>query len=177
MTHLLKNTDYLVQMFRYLAITTLFGFCAAVAHAEQAFEMMTHPAEVYGVQNIVNGEVNKGVERLETRLGSDHQPQSVRAPVLIDLCVGYTMLKDFEKASEACNQAVDIGWYSGMAYNNRGVLKIAQGDYEAAIKDFSRAIEKSGADRIAGRNRDHAVERLAAINAERIGTFVAEAGQ
>ena len=177
MTHLHKNMDYSVLMLRYLAIATLFGICSVTAHAEKAFELITHPAEIYGVDNIANGEVTKGVERLETRLGSDRQPQSKRAPVLIDLCVGYTMLKDFEQASQACDQAVEIGWYSGLAYNNRGVLKITQGDYEGAIRDFSSAIEKSGADRVAERNMEHAVERLAAINAERIDAYVADAGQ
>lgn len=161
-------------LFSLLAAASLLIVGITTAQAVSPFELVTHPTNVYGVDKVASGDLEIGIKRLNMRLGSETQARSVRAPILIDLCVGYTMLKEFEAASKACNQAVDIGWYSGLAYNNRGVLNIAKGDYEAAIRDFQAAIDESGADRVAGRNLDRATERLAEVKAQRTDTYLVQ---
>lgn len=85
-----------------------------------------------------------------------------RTPVLIDLCVAYTMVRDFEAGDEYCDQAVDAGWYQGLALNNRGVMKMARGDYEDAIADFRAATETRGAMAVSKRNLARARQTLAA---------------
>ena len=146
---------------------------ATVAQASDPFEIVPHEMDVYGARYIDSGEYEKAVERLKTRLGGPRQAHSLRAPVLIDLCVGYTMLKQFDEADQYCSEAVDVGWYRGLALNNRGVMKIAQGNYEAAIADFQAATEASGAKAVSQRNLDRAQQSLAARRAESDNRYAA----
>lgn len=154
-----------------LAALLLMG--ATAAQASEPFEIVPHEMDVYGVRFIESGEYEKSIERLKTRLGGPKQPQSIKAPVLIDLCVAHTMLRQFEEANQYCSEAVDMGWYRGLALNNRGVMKIAQGDYEAAIVDFQAATEASGAKAVSHRNLDRARQSLASRRAESDNRYAA----
>lgn len=128
---------------------------AATAHAGDEFEMMVHKDDVYGARAVEAGDFEKAIQRLERRLGDDgRQSNSIRSPVLIDLCVAYTMAGRVRDAETACDAAVETGWSSGLAYNNRGVLHVARGNYTAALQDFERAVEAHGADTLARRNLD-----------------------
>jgi Flp pilus assembly protein TadD len=129
--------------------------------AGEPFEVMMHEKQVDGAQHIEAGEYAEGVERLIARLGSRKQPISVRAPILVDLCAGYTMLEAFETATRYCDEAIELGWYSGIAYNNRGALNIAKGDYASAVRDFQAAVDSKGADALARRNLLRAQQRVA----------------
>jgi len=126
-------------------------------------EVMLHERDLYGAEDIEAGNYARGVERLAARVGVETLSHSVRAPLMIDLCAGYTMLEDFESAQAYCDQAVESGWYSGLALNNRGALHVAKGDYESAIRDFNAAIDARGADRIARRNLDRIEAKVAAL--------------
>lgn len=130
------------------------------AQAEDAFEMVIHDSDIYGSRDVEAGNYVLGIERLQTVYRDDRQPNKVRTPALIDLCVAYTMTEQTDKANEACNAATESGWYSGAAYNNRGAFHIANRDYEAAILDFQRAVKAKGAHRIARRNLQRARVRL-----------------
>lgn len=136
---------------------------AAAADESKVFQALLHETEVYGSEDIAEGRYDRGIERLSVRADNDRAPHSTRVPALIDLCAAYTMTRQFDKAEQACNEAVDSGWYSGHAYNNRGTYNIAVGDYEAAIRDFRAAIDERGADRIARQNLDYAEQRLIAM--------------
>jgi hypothetical protein len=141
-------------------ITIAFLFCVP-AQASGPIEVMLHDNDVYGARDIEAGNYEKGVRHLLTRLGDESKAASVRTPVVIDLCAGYTMLKDFDAAMQYCDSAVNSGWSTGLALNNRGALHVAKGDYASAIRDFQAAIESRGADRIARRNLDRIVARVA----------------
>jgi Tfp pilus assembly protein PilF len=130
------------------------------AQADDVFEMVIHDSDIYGSRDVEAGDYALGIERLQTVYRDDRQPNKVRTPVLIDLCVAYTMTEQADKANEACNAATESGWYSGAAYNNRGAFHIANGDYEAAILDFQRAVKARDAHRIAERNLQLAQVRL-----------------
>jgi len=147
----------------------MFAVCAAAlamvqsvtTQAEDAFEMMVHESDVYGARDIEAGNYSQGIERLLTRQGGDRQPNRMKSSVAIDLCVAYTMADQMDNAREACNKAVEIGWNSGLAHNNRGAFHIASGNYTAAIKDFQLAIRGNGADPVASRNLERAQVKLA----------------
>ena len=143
-----------------LAVFLVLAPCSA-ALASEPVEVMMHEDDVHGAQNIEAGEYTKGIERLLRRLGSGKQAYSIRAPVLIDLCASYTMIEDFETATRYCDEAVELGWYSGIAYNNRGALNIAKGDYDSAVRDFQAAVDGRGAESLARRNLHRAQKRLA----------------
>ena len=163
---------YLTGLVTTLTIGTLFSNSALSADDElaldtQPFEVMVHRADVYGARDIEAGDFAKGVERLLARLGTEAQPYSRRTPILIDLCVGYTMLEAYDEATRYCDDAVSAGWYAGLALNNRGALKIAKGEYESAIDDFSAALRANGADAMATRNLQRTIAKMAAITAKR----------
>ncbi|MGI9341343.1 MAG: hypothetical protein ACR2QV_00730 [Gammaproteobacteria bacterium] len=133
-----------------------------VVLADGPLELVTHDSDVYGIRAVQDGDYEKGIEQLKGQLGHARMAHGKRTPVLIDLCVAYTMVRDFEAADEYCNQAVDAGWYQGLALNNRGVMKMAQGDYEDAIADFQAATETRGATAVSKRNLARAQQTLAA---------------
>jgi len=78
-----------------------------------------------------------------------------------NLCVAYTLSREFDKARIACDSAVNgassrevaqsgpiisagtkrraLDRYDAMAFSNRGVLKVVQGDMEGARLDFEAA--------------------------------------
>jgi tetratricopeptide (TPR) repeat protein len=130
------------------------------------FELTTHTSDLWGVRQIESGEYQAGIERLERQLGTNPLVSSAQAPVLIDLCAGYVMANELEKAAQVCDKAAGSKWYGSMAYNNRGVLNIARGRYEAAIHDFENAVEAGGSRVVASRNLARAQHRLAAIRAQ-----------
>ncbi|MGI9343347.1 MAG: tetratricopeptide repeat protein [Gammaproteobacteria bacterium] len=144
-----------------ICASTLFA-AAAVADEGKQFKALLHDKGTYGSDDVAAGRYEQGIEKLSTRVGSDRIAHSKRVPALIDLCAAYTMTRDLVKAKETCDKAVDSGWYSGHAYNNRGAYNIAVGDYEAAIRDFQAAIAGRGADRVARTNLQFAEERLVA---------------
>ncbi len=175
MKHISKKAARSIQLLRRGLVFAVVGCHMLAAQADPVFELVTHPKNIHGVEKFSAGEYAAGVKRLKNRLGSKQQAYTQRVPILIDLCAGYTMLEDFRSASEACDAAVESGWYSSLALNNRGVLSIAKGNYEAAIRDFERAVDSKGARRTARRNLERAQNRLAAIKAGRLDTFLTEA--
>lgn len=147
-----------------IAIAVFAATAMQVANAEddRKFQALLHETTVHGAEDVQEGRYDVGIERLSRRVENVRAPHTTRVPALIDLCVAYTMTGQFEKAAETCNEAVESGWYSGYAYNNRGTYNIAVGDYEAAIRDFQSAIDGRGADDIARANLEFAQERLVA---------------
>lgn len=160
---------YLIVMAAILTLGTLFSATAQAAdpvdfaRVAEPFEVMMHKSDVYGARDIESGDYAKGVERLLTRLGNGKPTYSVRTPIVIDLCAGYTLLEDFDEATRYCDDAVAAGWYAGLALNNRGALKIAKGDYESAIDDFVAALRADGADAMARRNLQRTLAKMAAL--------------
>jgi len=53
------------------------------------------------------------------------------------------MTMEFDKAIEDYNQAILLNPDFILAYNNRGIVKGLERDFEGAVKDFTRAIERS----------------------------------
>jgi tetratricopeptide (TPR) repeat protein len=61
-------------------------------------------------------------------------------PAYMGRAIVYTRLRDFERAQEDYNQALQRDSTLTAAYNNRGVVFALQLDYERAADDFDRAL-------------------------------------
>jgi hypothetical protein len=66
--------------------------------------------------------------------------------VLTNLCIGYTMTRQFEEATEFCNHAVEIGQYEWITLNNRAVLNYLKRDFQASADDLNLASDTGHAD-------------------------------
>ena len=108
--------------------------------AAEAWELQTAAEEVPGTRYIEAGQLDKGIRLLERTLKA-RQPefQSKRGPTLTNLCMAYTLKRDYEKAAGYCDQAVARDRLPKTAHNNRGVLRALQGDYQGAMTDFRKA--------------------------------------
>ena len=152
MTTAKQNSKTLRRHVPALCVAALALAQTATAHSGEPFQTVLHDRDVYGARDIADGNYERGIDRLSSRLGKGRQPLSVKVPILIDLCAAYTVTRQLDKAKDTCDKAVESGWYSGIAYNNRGAFNIAKGNYAAASEDFRQAIKGSGADNIATDN-------------------------
>ena len=60
------------------------------------------------------------------------------------LCVVYTKLREDAKAEAECNIAIEAMPGHWSAWNNRGTLSYLTGNFEAAKRDYQRAMENAG---------------------------------
>ena len=81
------------------------------------------------------GQVDAAITKLEEQLGS--QNAKWKGSVLTTLCAAYLVKGDLAAASTTCEEAVGEGHRE--AYNNRGVLRAVQGNFEGADHDFAHA--------------------------------------
>jgi hypothetical protein len=126
----------------FTIITAAFVFAAipSVSNAD-GWELRTTLDEVPGTREIESGNFDKAIRISRVRL--PHVSQKQKVAVLTNICIGYIMNKDFDEAENYCNQAVERPNEKVVSYNNRGVLKALQGDYNGAMRDFVSAA-KSG---------------------------------
>lgn len=104
------------------------------AHAE-TYPFRVAFQDVPGAAELESGDVDLGIEILE---GQIEQAGADIAAVLATLCGAYVIDGSLSKAERICNRAVDQ--YPGeTAYNNRGVLRVFNGDFRGAEADFQRA--------------------------------------
>jgi Flp pilus assembly protein TadD len=123
------------------ACAALIGVSANAASSDKhLYELIAHDDEVYGKYALLEGDVDVAIERFESRL-NDGISNSRRAALLVNLCAAYTMKQNFAMAEQRCNAAVESGWSTKKALNNRGIMQVARGDYLAAVDDFQQAAD------------------------------------
>ncbi|MGI9331001.1 MAG: hypothetical protein ACR2QB_09835 [Gammaproteobacteria bacterium] len=125
-------------------LATLFLGFFGVALAGEPFSLQTHKTEVYGTRDLESGDYDQAISKLERWHRWARNSQLLRGPVLINLCVAYTAKREFAAAEEFCDAAVENGRSLAVAYNNRGVMNAARGDYLAAVMDFESARNRGG---------------------------------
>lgn len=94
---------------------------------------------------------------------------SKRAEGYALICRAHFKLKAFVAAEQACDQALRDGRAS-MAWshlNNRGVMRLLQGNYAAALSDFDAAAEKNPSSRAVRKNRALAEREIALVASSR----------
>ena len=88
-------------------------------------------------QALERGDYAKAIKRLEYRVENRNKNLDVN---LTNLCTAYVVTREYEKAFEICDRAVDKGGnFVSVAYNSRGVLHARTGDFVSAIADFAAA--------------------------------------
>ncbi len=122
--------------FTAIAATLLLVAFPSVSNAE-AWELRTAPDAVPGTHEIESGKIDKAIRISKVWL--PHIARQEKVAVLTNLCIGYILSKEFDQAGEYCDRAVERRNDEAVSYNNRGVLKALQGDYEGAVQDFANA--------------------------------------
>ncbi len=135
----MRNVLKTLALVTAVAGTTSLPVVAEVHHSSDALEMRMSDQDVWGVRELESGNIDTGIERLERRLELYSANRRRKAPILIDLCVAYTLKRSFENAANYCNAAVENGRDRGLAYNNRGVFHYLNGDVHASNEDLERA--------------------------------------
>ena len=83
------------------------------------------------------GDYAKAIKRLEYRVEKRNKNLDAN---LTNLCTAYVVTREYEKAFETCDRAVEKGGnFVSVAYNSRGVLYARTGDFVSAIADFAAA--------------------------------------
>jgi len=121
-----------------LAVIFVTALSLPMTATADRYELQLHDREVPGKYELLEGNIDRSIELLEKRLAFTRSHRNL-APILINLCAAYTLKGDFEAATKHCDAAIENGWNARTAYNNRGVMNIAQGDYLSAIEDFESA--------------------------------------
>jgi Tfp pilus assembly protein PilF len=148
------------------AVAALLAAAGPAMAEDPAFVLTTTERAMYGTRQVDEGRYEAGAERLEQMLTLAGSSLTKRQPALNDLCVSYTMLGDLDAAEKRCDESVTNGRDAGVALNNRGVMHIAAGNYEAAARDFAAALEAGGVRQAASANLILAQQRVAEIRAE-----------
>ncbi len=113
----------------------------AVSATASAYEVQFLTGQGSESKALGSGEYELAIERLELRTKHDTPNADIH---LTNLCTAYVVTRDFDKAQDVCDRAVDEnGDFVGTAYNSRAVLKALTGDYVSALVDFEQAANKA----------------------------------
>lgn len=90
------------------------------------------------------GDAQRASEMVEARMHEFGRSEA-RSDAYGLLCRAYFELKQYEQAEQACDEALQlrgnsIAW---IHFNNRGVMRLAQGNFDDAIADFSEAMRRN----------------------------------
>ena len=113
------------------------GFSSLPSAQAESWELRTATTEVKGTRDLEAGKLDKAIRVMEANYGTT--PYVEKGAMLTNLCVAYILKRDLDRATSYCDRAVKRGFNDRAAYNNRGVLHVMQGDYNAAISDFEQA--------------------------------------
>lgn len=90
-----------------------------------------------GAQALISGDARRGIELtlegLETAIGNRELKMAHS-----NLCAGYLMLKEAERALEHCDKVIEIDPNYWRAYNNRALVYLEMGRYEESEADVAR---------------------------------------
>ena len=146
---------------RTITLSLLALGLAGNALAAGQFRMQTSDAEVYGTRAIERGDYTEAADQLDLALELAGDARMMRAPVLNNLCVAFTMKSELDQAAAYCDEYVTNGRELNIAFNNRGVVAAAQGNYADAVANFEAALDENPSDVVARDNLRLAQRRLA----------------
>lgn len=129
------------QQFFALAAALLSG--AVFAADEEGGRTVIGPRNpdlAAGAQALLSGNAEEGV-RLTERGLDFATDRKERLAAYSNLCAGYIMLEQLERALENCNLAIGINENHWRSYNNRAIVYIKLGRYEEAERDIAMGQE------------------------------------
>jgi hypothetical protein len=126
-----------MKPYRSLAILVLLAI-PCVNRAEQ-LEFRVAMEDLPGIDEVQSGQVDLGISILEARKAA---PGSVTwQRTIATLCGVYVLAAEYKKATKACETAI-ANAPGETAFNNRGVLRVHNGDLDGAFEDFEKARPK-----------------------------------
>lgn len=126
------------QLYKYLLATVAMLAFSMTATAYEVRFLTGHGSESGALEN---GNYELAIKRLDRRTRHDSPGIDIQ---LTNLCTAYVVIRDYQKAREACDRAIEMqGDFVGTAYNSRAILNAITGDYIAAHVDFELAADKS----------------------------------
>ena len=131
------NITNIKRAISVLIIAVLSAPLVSTPASAESWELRTAAEEVQGTRAIEAGQLDKGIRILEANYSATAYRS--KGAVLTNLCLAYTLKRDFETAMDFCNRAVAGGYNDREAHNNRGVLQAMLGNYTAAVSDFAKA--------------------------------------
>ncbi len=176
MNHADQKLINTTRFFSAVAAALLLVALPSVSSAE-AWELRTAPDTVPGTREIESGQIDKALRISEIQL--PHTSQFKKVAVLTNLCIGYILSNDFEQAEDYCDRAVAQPNETAVSHNNRGILKMLQGDHGSAMQDFAIAVKTGcvGACSTSEAVRQDLPRSVARRNFKKAQTQVAEAGK
>ncbi len=126
------------HFFPAIAAALFLAALPSVSSAE-AWELRTAPDTVPGTREIESGKIEKAIRISIVQL--PHTSPAKKVAVLNNLCIGYILSNEYEQAEDYCDQAVARRSDKAVSHNNRGILRMLQGDHRGALQDFAVAVE------------------------------------
>ena len=99
-----------------------------------------NPDLAAGAQELLAGNAEEGVRLTERGLGFARD-RNERLTAYSNLCAGYIMLEQLQRALDNCNLAIELNEEHWRSFNNRAIVYIRLGRYEEAERDIARGQE------------------------------------
>lgn len=136
MNSTIRITNQLSILIAAIATSLVIVTLPSMSRAD-TWELRTVDEEVPGTREIEAGKPEKAIRISKVSL-SRTRP-ALKVAVLTNLCIGHILIRDLDQAEQYCDLAAARSMERTVTHNNRGVLKALQGDYVAAVQDFSIA--------------------------------------
>lgn len=95
-------------LFTLIIVSVLLSALISTAANAESWELRTAAQEVKGTRAIESGQLDKGIRILEANYG--RTPYRHKVAVLTNLCLAYTVKRDYDTAMDYCNRAVARGF-------------------------------------------------------------------
>ncbi len=138
MNSTIRPTNQLCILIAAIATSLVIAAVPSMSRAD-VWELRTVDEEVPGTREIEAGNPEKAIRISKVRLSVTRG--ALKVAVLTNLCIGHILIRDFDQAEQYCDQAAARTIERTVTHNNRGVLKAIQGDYSAALQDFTIAAD------------------------------------
>ncbi|WP_420933843.1 tetratricopeptide repeat protein [Alteromonas sp. A081] len=141
-----------------LAATLLFA-TTALAQTNNIYKLRTTLEDVYGVQEVENGNYSDGIRKLNAQLART-TVMTKQAPLHTNLCVAHIATGNLEAAQSHCEKAVNQSGNKSIALNNLAVLNCLQNKATLCVENFERSVAANKLNRFSSNNLTLASTRL-----------------
>lgn len=142
-----------------LATTLLFATSALAQSDNSVFKLRTTVEDVYGVQDVENGDYSSGIRKLNAQLART-SIASMQAPLHTNLCVAHIATGNLEAAQTHCEKAVEQSGNKSIALNNLAVLNCLESKATLCVENFERSVSANKFNRFSTSNLTLANTRL-----------------
>ena len=142
-----------------LAATLLFATTALAQTNHNVYKLRTTVEDVYGVQEIENGNYTDGIRKLNAQLART-SVMTKQAPLHTNLCVAHIATGNLKAAQPHCAKAVDQSGNKSIALNNLAVLNCLENKATLCVENFERSVAANKFNRFSSNNLTLANTRL-----------------